>query len=67
LKIEWATQKDGKLIVGSTGKERTGTSPNPLPHAEGLSREEEIKANLGQARSRGEEEITRARLASQTI
>jgi hypothetical protein len=28
LKCEWATQKDGKLIVGSTGKPRTDDDAN---------------------------------------
>jgi soluble calcium-activated nucleotidase 1 len=34
LKVEWATQKDGKLFVGSTGKERTDDDGNVVHEGE---------------------------------
>mmetsp|Transcript_10761 Transcript_10761/g.18448 ORF Transcript_10761/g.18448 Transcript_10761/m.18448 type:complete len:412 (-) Transcript_10761:213-1448(-) len=34
LKIEWATQKGGKLVIGSTGKERTDDDSKVVHHGE---------------------------------
>ncbi|KAJ1489725.1 apyrase-domain-containing protein, partial [Baffinella frigidus] len=34
LKAEWATQKAGKLVIGSTGKERTDDDSNVVHHGE---------------------------------
>jgi soluble calcium-activated nucleotidase 1 len=34
LKIEWSTQKGGKLIIGSTGKERTDDDGNVVHEGE---------------------------------
>ena len=34
LKCEWSTQKDGKMLIGSTGKERTDDDGNVVHEGE---------------------------------